>query len=284
MIVGLLLNYRDAERTARCVRSLLGEGLRHVVVWDNSADEGVSAGAVQEAFRGDAKLDLISSESNLGFAAGVNRGLEYCTATYPEAWVLLINNDARLLPGAVQKLVDALHASPQAPIASPDINHAGHVLGLGHYHRWTGMLSWRPRHGCFPYASGCCLLIATDRMRLPLFDEIFFMYGEDWELGWRLKQQDLQFAHVNETLVEHEGSASSGLGSLFYESSLVAAHLVLVRKLARGPVEACGLILVRIPTLIARAIVRSIRFRSLVPWKGLIRGSQAAFARGKRDI
>ncbi len=278
-IAGLLLNYRDAVRSISCIRSLLEQGIQHVVVWDNSADGGASAVAIAAAFVHDARVDLHVSVANLGFAAGVNRGLEHCRQRYPGAWVLLINNDARLLTGALAKLVDALDANSNARIAYPDIDHAGHVLGRVYCHRLTGLLSWRPRRNYFPYASGCCILVATDRIALPLLDEDFFMYGEDWELGWRLAQLPGAMAHVHETLVEHDGSASSGLGSAFYESHMVAAHLILARKLARNRMDACVLLASRACMLVARGMIRSIRFRSLVPCKALWHGVRIASGR-----
>lgn len=278
-IAGLLLNYRDAVRSISCIRSLLEQGIQHVVVWDNSADGGASAAAIAAEFACDERVDLHASTVNLGFAAGVNRGLEHCGRSYPGAWVLLINNDARLLSGGLAKLVDALAANRDAWIAHPDIDHAGRVLGPAYCHRLAGLLSWLPRRGYFRYASGCCLLVATERIALPLFDEDFFMYGEDWELGWRLAQLPGAMAYVHETLVEHDGSASSGLGSAFYESHMVAAHLILARKLARNRVDACTLLVSRACMLVARGVIRSIRFRSLVPCKALWQGARIASGR-----
>lgn len=278
--VGLLLNYLDARRSIRCIQSLLDQGVSKVVVWDNSADGGISVDAIGAAFDDDERLDIRTSAANLGFSAGVNRALEHCAKFYSEAWVLLINNDARLLPGSLSKLVDALAVNPAAKLAFPNISHAGRVLGQAYCHRLTGLLSWRPRHGFFPYASGCCMLIAMDRIGLPLFDEDFFMYGEDCELGWRLFQQSAIVMHVDETLVEHDGAASSGLGSQFYETFMVAAHLILARKLARNPFDACVLHALRVFILVARALVRSIRFHSFTPCKALWHGARIAF--GKR--
>jgi len=278
--VGLLLNYLDARRSIRCIQSLLDEDVSKVVVWDNSADGGVSVDTIRGAFDGDERLDICINAVNLGFSAGVNRALEYCAKLYPGTWVLLINNDARLLPGGLSKLVDALVVNPVAKLAFPNINHGGLILGRAYCHRLTGLLSWRPRRGSFPYASGCCLLVATDRIGLPLFDEDFFMYGEDCELGWRLTLQLAVVEHVDETLVEHEGATSSGLGSPFYETHMAAAHLILVRKLAKTPLDACGLYVLRAIMLTARALVRSIRFHSFTPCKALWHGTRIAF--GKR--
>lgn len=275
-IVGLLLNYRDAERSLRCIHSLLDQGLTHVVIWDNSADGGASAADISTVMANDPRLDFCLSSGNLGFAAGVNLALEYCSRTYRGAWVLLINNDARLLPDGAAKLAQALEANPTAMMAFPNIHHAGHVTGPGYCHRITGLLTWRPRRGCFAFASGCCQLIALDRITLPWFDEDFFMYGEDCELGWRLGQQQGASVHVDEALVEHEGSASSGLGTFFYESHMVAAHLILARKLAQNPWDACLLHVSRAGMLLLRAFVRSLRFRSWTPFKALLDGARMA--------
>lgn len=278
-VVGLLLNYRDAARSMCCIESLLDQSVQHVVVWDNSADGGISAAAIRAAVADDRRIELLVSPSNLGFAAAVNRGLEHCAASYPGAWVLLINNDARLLHGALPKLLGALATHPPARLACSNIDHAGQVLGLSYCHRWTGLLSAQPRPGYFAYASGCCLLLATDRLASPLFDEDFFMYGEDCELGWRLSQQPGAIVHIDETLVEHDGSASSGLGTPFYETHMVAAHLILARKLARNRWDACLLHVLRASMLLARALVRTIRFRSLTPCKALWHGSRIAWDR-----
>ena len=121
------------------------------------------------------------------------------------------------------------------------------------------------------------MLIAIDRVALPLFDEDFFMYGEDCELGWRFGQQAHALAHVDETLVEHDGAAGSVLGSMFYETHMVAAHLILARKLGRSTVDVCLLHAARVAMLVARAMARCIRYRSLIPFKALWFGAELAF-------
>lgn len=277
--VGLLLNYRDAPRSASSIRSLTDNGVAGVVVWDNSADGGRSAAELVSETRGDERISVHVSPENLGFAAGVNRGLELCAKLHPNARVLLINNDARLLPNGLEALASALANRPESKIAFPAINHSGVVRGLSYYHRLTGALSSRPHPGCFAYPSGCCLLVATDRLHSPLFDGDFFMYGEDAELGWRLRASPGAVLFVDQVLVEHDGSASSGLGSAFYEAHMVAAHLILVRKLADKRMERTMLYLLRALMLVVRGCARSLRFRSMVPLAALWRGFGLAFPR-----
>lgn len=274
--MGLLLNYRDWQRSHAAIRSLLDDGVDAVVVWDNSADGGDSAARLTAATEVDARIHVHASPLNLGFAAGVNRGLELCGRLHPGAWILLLNDDARLMTGALAALGQALSDDSRALMAYPAIRQGGLVHRTAYYHRASGLLFARPRPGCFAYASGCCCLLAMDRLALPLFDEAFFMYGEDAELGWRLRGRPGGMAFVDKVLVEHEGSASSGLGSVFYETHLVAAHLVLARKLARTQAEAAFFLALRAPVLVARAGARAIRFRSWVPLRALAQGSRVA--------
>lgn len=276
-IVGLTLNYRDAARTTQCTRSLLADGVSHVLVWDNSEDEGASTQALQHALGQEGRVTIVSSSVNLGFAAGVNRGLDWIELHFPCAWVLLINNDAQLRQGVTASLSAGLAGNHHAVVAYPSIDHAGRVLGTAYYQRVGGLFSARPLFGCFPYPSGCCLLIAPERAPRPFLDEDFFMYGEDVELGYRLGPESLM--HMPEILVTHEGTASSGLGSPFYEIRMVAAHWILARKLAKGPIDFVFLFLGRLLTLPLRALLRAQRYRSLTPFKALHEGWRLAWGK-----
>ena len=280
-IIGLTLNYRDATRTLRCINSLLKEGAVHVLVLDNSEDDGASATALSQSLNVNAKVSIEVSLTNLGFAAGVNRGIEWITVRFGQAWVLLLNNDAHLLSGAISPLAEALTEHTQSVIAYPDIDNAGSITGTVYYQRHTGLLSSRPLPGSFPHASGCCQLIAVERSETTLFDEDFFMYGEDAELGARLGVA--RMTHVPKTLVYHEGSQSSGLGSDFYETRMIAAHWLLAHKLARSHTDLALLVCARFFTLGARAFLRALRFRSSMPIRALSRGWRIAHQRHNCD-
>lgn len=275
--VGLLLNYRDAVRSISCIRSLLAQQVEAVVVVDNSADQGASASVIAAHFADEPRVVVDVSPRNLGFAAGVNRGLARCSEFSAGCRVLLINNDAVLLDGALATLSAALDASPASVLAFANIDQHGQVCGPAYYQRLTGLLTLRPTPGSFVHASGCCQLIDTARHPGSLFDEDFFMYGEDCELGWRLSRQPQSMVYVEQTLVYHEGTASSGLGSVFYEERMVAAHWILARKLAGGALDRWVLYAGRLAMLTARGAVRALRFRSLVPIRALWQGWKLAF-------
>lgn len=251
-IIGLTLNYRDAVRTYHCVQSLLDNGIQAIVVWDNSADGGQSLSEVQTYWNNDQRVLIIPSLTNLGFAAGVNRGIEQIAKRWPNAWVMLINNDAILRPGALNVLAAALHKHPQTVVAYPSINHAGRIIGTPFYQPHFALLTFdHPLPGSFPFPSGCAQLIAPERTALPLHDEKFFMYGEDTMLGWCLGSKHM--VHVPKVLVDHEGNASSGMGSVFYETHMAAAHWILARKIPHHFVGLTIMLIGRAFSLTARA-------------------------------
>ncbi len=273
-IIGLTLHYRHAALTDRCVRSLLADGADAVLVWDNTGDGGTSAKGIRMCRDQPDRVVLQVSPANLGFAAGVNRGIEAILARWPQAWVFLLNNDAEVLPGAIDKLRQTLEAEPAAVISFPLIDQGGRTSGATYYQRHTGILSSRALPASVMHPSGCALLIAPERIDLPLFDEDFFMYGEDVMLGARLGPQ--RMAHVTEILVRHAGNAGSGQGSAFYEERMVAAHWLLARKLSHSRPGYIINWLGRFLILPARAAVRSVRLRSLTPWQALWKGWELA--------
>jgi GT2 family glycosyltransferase len=276
VITAIMLNYRDARRTLTCINSVLAEAVDHVMVWDNSADMGISAAAVRAGNPDPERVMIEISQKNIGFAAGVNRAIELAWRRHPGTWVLLINNDAVLLPGALPLLRQALLENTQAKLAAPRINHAGRVLGAVYYQRLTGMLFLhKTRPGCFPYPSGCCFLVASERFHFPLFDERFFMYGEDCALGFRLHAPG-DILYLKEVLVYHELSASSQNGSQFYEERMVASHFLMAKVLAKSKLQFSVYMIARLITLLARSIIRACRYRSTAPLRALWHGALIA--------
>ena len=281
-ITGLVLNYRDAARTGNCIRSLLDDGVEYVLIWDNSEDNGESARLLDKEFRSDKRIEIIISPYNTGFALGVNMGIDKIKLRYPDSLLLLINNDAVLPKGNLQKLAAVFHGNDRPLIAHPSIKQQGVTIGKAYYNRWLATIGYRPVPGCSFIPSGCCLLVALNKLKEKLFDESFFMYGEDMELGFRLPSHVM--IHVADAIVVHEGSASSKIGSAFYENRMVAAHWLLARRLARNRFEKLAFYMLRCFSLPARGLIRSLRFKSLIPLKALLEGWRIAHGKNWREM
>jgi GT2 family glycosyltransferase len=270
--IALVLHFRDAARTLRCLASLERERIPRVMLVDNSDDSGASLGSLLARvaeFSPDLAIEVLEPGANLGFSAGVNRGLERIRELHGKACVLLLNNDAELRPGAHEALRDGVRSGLQLASAWM-VGRDGSRLGWAYYQPFAAILSVREWPGAFRYQSACCMLLGPELAARPLLDERFFFYGEDIELGWRLSCAGVEHGVVDGAAVDHEGSAASKNGSLFYEYHMARAHLLLPRRLARHPAERWGMLLCRLVMLPLRAAVRSMRTSSLLPWKGLL--------------
>lgn len=269
-ICAVILDYRGAMRTEACLRSLLGEGLDTVLVVDNSADER-SADELATVINRvrtsgtDYALHMLSAGSNLGFASGVNFALRDAAASKCDAFVLL-NNDATAVCGMVSRLAATLKHK-QADLVAPHIvDHTGKPQPILWYQRHFGLLTSRPLPYSFPYMSGCCVLFRRELLvSNKLFDEDFFMYGEDTYLGWRLLRAGKAAVQSDEAIVRHLGQGSSEQCKMFYEYHTARAHVLLALKTWRSPLEIPLLIVAKGLGLTLRALRRSIRYRSGVP-------------------
>lgn len=286
-VVGLMLHFRTVTSSTECLQSLLADGVRAVIVVDNSEDGGRSLrrlrDAVEPLLAEGLELDVVEPGRNLGFAAGVNAGLARARARFGPAEVLLVNSDATLDRGAVSALQRSIGrgAGLATPVLlSPD----GARHGVAYYHRFTGMILRRPRFGCIRHLSGCCLLISRSLAASDLLNESFFFYGEDAFLGWRMSQEGVACVVAEDAIAHHAGSGSSRRGSYFYEYHMARAHLELGRQLATGPFDHAWLLLGRGAFLPLRAVWRMLRQRSLAPLLGLARASIDQAAGTRRSL
>ena len=272
-IVGLVLHFRTPGRTLMCLQSLADEGIAKVVLVDNSEDAGESIKAMQAGLAGlaDAGLraEVLQPVRNLGFAAGVGMGLEHVSRNL-RASVLLINSDATLERGALAAMINGLRDAACVALPARSSSEAPPSPSLVFYQRFLALYLRHPSVGVVSYLSGCCLLIRADQVRPDLFDTDFFFYGEDVMLGCDLARRGVSVAECMEATVIHTGSASSKNGSMFYEYHMVRAHWLLARKLARNGFEQALFVAARCLTLPLRAVVRSVRGRTLTPWRGLV--------------
>lgn len=271
-MVGLVLHFRTPGQTLACLQSLADEGIGKVVLVDNSEDAGRS---VKAMLAGLARLtdagfqvEVLQPGRNLGFAAGVGMGLEHVSRSHG-APVLLINSDATLEPGALTSMRGLL---PRHGLVVPRLARNSRQLeasAFAYYQRITALIFRSPGFGTVAHPSGCCLLIHGDQVRPDLFDADFFFYGEDVMLGFDLARCGINIVECMDATVIHAGSGSAKNGSMFYEYHMVRAHWLLARKLARNGFEQALYVVVRCLTLPLRACVRSVRSRSLTPWRGL---------------
>lgn len=274
-IVAVVLDYFGGERTERCLRSLSGQGLTEVRLVDNSGDGAYQAEFSRRlhALRNelDYQLRCEANQENVGFAKGVNQALRNSEEEPWFEYLLLINNDAELTPGIVAALFTALKDHPTFGMVGPATRTCGSTVRALWYQRHTGLITsyWTP--GSFRYISGACVLIDSRAINDDLFDEAFFMYGEDVDLNWRLLKRGYVPTCVADAEIDHLGSGSSRKGELFYEFHVLRGHMLLARRLASWGWELPLMYLGRIVVLGMRAFFRSARYGKLAPLQAMLR-------------
>lgn len=194
---------------------LLGPALdsvrgRPLVVVDNSSSPTIAA---VTRGRGVAYVD---PGRNLGFAAGVNLGVDELWKRWGDRDVLLLNPDARLGPDDADHLHAALRAEPGLAAVAPSLLGAdGPQRAAWPFPRPARM--WREALGVLgrsrddaDWLVGAALMLRADAYReVGPFDETFFLYGEETDWQRRCVEAGWQVRLVPDVVVQHIGAGSS---------------------------------------------------------------------------
>lgn len=221
MVSVVVVCFNGVDITRRCLESLFSQDYqsKEIIVVDNGSQEDIW-GMVAEAFP---KASFIRLESNHGFAGGYNRGIEVARGKY----IAIINNDAVASPQWVGALVEVAEKDRETgAIASiiidgnkPDVlDSCGVGMALDGMSRqlMRGQAPpalKAPKEVLVP--SGCACLFRADALKaVGLFDESFFAYCEDTDLGLRLRWAGFKTVVAPDAQVTHYYSMTAGKYSL----------------------------------------------------------------------
>ena len=211
----VMLNVNAGRMTCEAIDSVLAQTIAErlkIIVVDNGSRDG-SAALLRERF-GD-RITLIESPANLGFAGGNNLAFRRAEGKY----LLLLNNDAVAEPHWAQELISAVEANDSAMGTSKIVTYQDHSLidCVGHNIYPDGLSrsrgNWQRDSGQYDrpeetlYASGCAAIYRRDAVEeWGGFDERFFAYQEDVDLGLKLRLSGHKCVYVPTAVVYHHGS------------------------------------------------------------------------------
>jgi N-acetylglucosaminyl-diphospho-decaprenol L-rhamnosyltransferase len=118
----VIVNYNGGPMLQECVLSVMREGVpaAKIIVVDNGSRDG----SIELAERSTDGLAVIRNSCNAGFARAVNQGIEGASAeTSPGEFVVLLNNDAQLEPGALRAFADGFDSLPNLAIAGGQLRY-----------------------------------------------------------------------------------------------------------------------------------------------------------------
>ncbi len=256
----IVVNWNTKEALKECLESIYASGLdsSEIIVADNASEDG-SISMLEEEFP---QARLIKNARNVGFARAINQGVGLSMGRY----LLFLNSDTLLEPGALEEMVHFMEEHPEAgamgarlvrrdstpqPYSFGCDPTLGYLLrrGLnlllhkGYLHHW-GTEEIRE----VDWVSGASLMLRRRALEeTGLLDESFFLYFEDNDLCLRLRQKGwkvyfnpmIQVVHLGgESLVQNEEAQNEYYHSLLYFYSkhygkLKTAILIILLPLYR---------------------------------------------------
>lgn len=223
------ITYESAEALADFLQSVGAASKQElpVVVVDNGSSDIVEVRRLAEAYA----AELIELGENRGYGSAANEGARHLGTTFD--FIIIANPDVTFSPLSVDRLLDGAARHPDAGSVGPRVlTAAGDVYpsarrlpslreGIGHVlfvnvwpsNPWTrsyqeaeSYSSERPAG----WLSGSCLLIRSTAFReIGGFDDRYFMYFEDVDLGARLGEAGYANIYMPDAVVTHLGAHST---------------------------------------------------------------------------
>ena len=212
-----IVNWNGGTLLAQCVQHLQAQTVQpdHILLIDNASTD-----TSLEQLPTWSRLTILRMDSNLGFAAANNHAIAQCHTEY----VALLNPDAFAAPDWLEQLLQAARVHPEAAaFGSRQLCHEDptRLDGIGDCYHWSG-LAWREGHGrhqqtrhlidsdIFAPCAAAALYRRSALVAAGGFDENYFCYMEDVDLGFRLRLAGHKARYVSAAVVQHVGSATSG--------------------------------------------------------------------------
>lgn len=219
----IIINYNGGAFLQQAVNSLSRQTFRdfELIVFDNASTDG-SADTLD--LSGVPAGRLVRHPENIGFAAGNNRAADLATGK----WLALLNPDTVAEPDWLENLLAAADAYPDCrnfASAQFDLTSADTLDGVGDAYLVFG-IPWRGGFGrpaselpgmgwCFSACGAAAMYDLALFRENGGFDERFFCYCEDVDLGFRLQLAGHDCLFVNTAVVHHAGSGITGRTSAF---------------------------------------------------------------------
>lgn len=222
----VVVNWNGGGYLKRALRALQRQTIAdfEVIVVDNASMDG-SAQHVLDL--DDSRFRLVQAERNLGFAAANNLAVRL--ASQSSRWIALLNPDAFPEPDWIERLLDAARRYPHAGSFASALIKAEHPTvwdGTGDQYHFSGKparrdhgIERRLTHRCegeiFAACAAAALYCRDAWVEVGGFDEDFFCYLEDVDLGFRLQLINYPCVFIPAARCAHVGSAITGRYSDF---------------------------------------------------------------------
>lgn len=248
-VVVVVLNWNGWRDTQACIASLQNLDYPNfgLIVVDNGSTDG-SQGHIEARFPA---IKVLQTGANLGFGGGCNAGIRQAL-DQGAVYVWLLNSDATVDVNALTEMVrvaeeQALVGAVGSVLYEADKPEQIQLWGGGKVQLWTGFSRHQKSSAQLDFISGASMLLRREALvQVGLFDDkTFFMYWEDSDLGFRLRQAGWQLAVAEKSYVWHKLSASLGKGSRQLDVYFTRSGVRFLRRYSPLPAVSVFMMLVR---------------------------------------
>ena len=220
-----IVNYNGGEYLLSCLKSLVNISKElefDVFIIDNASSDG----SLEKAKEKYPEFNFILNKENLGFGKAHNLVIKKANTPY----VLTLNPDTEIPSGTIKYMFDYMENNPDVGVCSPRIEKADGSLDLASHRGfptpWASFLYYFLKNDRLYHLTnkdmtkphevdsvvGAFMLMPKKVLeKVGYFDEDFFLYGEDIDLCFRIKQAGFKIMYLPEIKVIHEKGISSGI-------------------------------------------------------------------------
>jgi GT2 family glycosyltransferase len=215
----IIVNWNGEQFLERCLVALMEQTVKpHEIIMLDNASTDRSAEIVKRF----PSVRLIRLDQNTGFARGNNLAIKAACAE--SGWIALINPDAFAEPRWLETLLMEASRNPEFDVfGSRLVNAADPTMldGAGDAYHVSGLV-WRMGHGMpvsattenahevFSPCAAAALFRRSTLDEIGGFDEDYFCYVEDVDLGFRLRLAGCRCLYVPQSVAHHVGSGTTG--------------------------------------------------------------------------
>jgi GT2 family glycosyltransferase len=247
----VILNWNGWQDTRDCLQSLKNiENIScQVIVVDNASTDD----SLERLQAVSSSVIVLENQVNAGFGAGNNVGIRSALGLGAD-FIWLLNNDTHVEPDTLQNMLDLA-------LTDSSIGAVGCVLRYmeqpDRIQAWGGgqvnLLLGSSKHHLGPvpsnklhYLTAASVLVSREALKaVGGFDEGFFMYWEDVDLSFRIRQAGFKLMVAESAVVFHKESASSGKNLVRRDESFNFSSARLIRRYSRFPLISVGLSLAK---------------------------------------
>lgn len=225
----IIVSWNTCDLLMQCLESVIADTATlscpntEILVVDNASTDG-TVEAIHQQFP---QVCVIENEHNVGFAQANNQAIGQSKGRY----VLLLNPDTEIKPDALHTLLDFMESEPQIGLVGAQLLNADGSLQTSCYPAPTLLRElWRLFHldSLYPYGTyrmtdweitkprqvdallGACLLIRRRVLdEVGMLDENYFMYSEEIDLCYRVRQAGWPIYWVPQAQIVHYGGQST---------------------------------------------------------------------------